>query len=1145
MTMAVGVRQRIVEKLRSRVVDDATGAREPVLQRYTGYTPGARFWLGKLVPESRVLAATQSRQAAERFQPASHGFSFRVATLPVRLDLTANLCVWVALHPTLAEQQQGVGIDDDEEQDDEAEDGGSGNGNGNGANGEAGPPARGAQTHVGGRRAANRGIRVARVRMKVPVRDVRCSIEIDDLGERTLGNSEFDAAIRAALATLPPGTEPLRVLRRGGRLPREADLRDHASWANYVSTNMAGPAMPTWRAEIDIDVSGPEGGPFEVTTVITNRSPDVREQFIDRDRTQSFPSKGVDPLLYEVELECTPSVLVVPYELEQIPDSYRYDRRVPSLGVNTAVDVSGTTLRSAFAAIAITDRVHPGGGEGAIIDTSFSTLMSDPVPALESMLADARAWTQANWGPESLDRMTSEGHWSADTRRRADEDASEVREELAWVQAGIDHLRGDAALLESFKLMNRTMERVANDRYDAWRPFQIAFITGCLGGVCDPASAPDVDILWFATGGGKTEAYLGLNIIALFYERFRGRTGGAQTWARFPLRLLSLQQTQRVAESVLLAEIIRRRDPRLRDGEPFGVGYFVGEGNTPNKIYLPNDRFYKGWDPFNDANCETCRVLETCPACRSEAPPRVFFDRGSHTMVHECTNPTCELAGRLPVYVVDDDVYRWAPPVIVGTVDKLAQIGQQANFRILLGKALSRCPTHGYSASPDFCSRFGCQVVLQPVPHGFKGLNLEIQDELHLLNESLGALDGNYETLFQAIARDSGIPAIRIIAATATIEGFREQADHLYRRATRRFPMPGPTRAESFWAIERSGDPLRMYVAMLPRGTTMLNAAFAVTESHWQFVTEGLSDPAGFAVNVLGLPVSDAATIAADLGDIYEVMVTYALRKQDLERYAKDVQESSTVCASEANYDSITGDVGDIRGVLSRLEHPPEESSERIRVLGATSAISHGVDIDRLNVMTVMGMPKQTAEFIQATSRVGRKYPATVFALVNPMRVRDVSHFRYFQKYAEYLDRLVEAVPVNRESLPVLKRVLPGGLMALLLQVEEPRWLHPNGRTPSPRRDRLRQVKGFVDALDANFLTEAEMVERLLNAFAVDGTDPRFGQHVRAVEEFVTRNVTHFRLQRGSNKSLPDELDPPPPNSLRDVETPIDIIGER
>jgi hypothetical protein len=510
-------------------------------------------------------------------------------------------------------------------------------------------------------------------------------------------------------------------------------------------------------------------------------------------------------------------------------------------------------------------------------------------------------------------------------------------------------------------------------------------------------------------------------------------------------------------------------------------------------------------------------------------------------MVHECVNGDCAFAGeRLPVYVIDDDIYRWAPSVIVGTVDKLAQIGQQAGFRILLGKALARCPKHGYSERLDQCRLFGCRERLLPVARGFGGINFEIQDELHLLTESLGALDGNYETLFQAIARESGIPDIRIIGATATIEGYEKQSEHLYQRQPRRFPIPGPSKDASFWAFERAEDPLRTYVGLLPRGFTMLNAAFYITQSHWHFIEVGLANPAAFARDVLGLGAAQAADVERDLRDIYEVMVTYALRKEDLERYAKDVAEDPDICPDPANYESITGDV------LNRLEHPSANPDERVRVLGATSAISHGVDVDRLNVMTVLGMPKQTAEFIQSTARVGRKYPAVVFSLINPMRQRDVSHFRYFRKYAEYLDRLVEPVPVNRESLPVLKRVLPGGLMALLLQVDEPEWLYPGGGMPPRgiRRDRLWKVVELARAIDANFLTIPTMVERLMQAFAVDSMQPRFAQHREAVREFVERNFLSFRAQRGSGRSTIEVIDPPVPRSMRDVETQIEIIGE-
>lgn len=1148
MTAPVEIRQRIMSGLRSRVISDAVGAVELPFQRYSGHLPEARFWLGKLVPESRVLIATRSRDALERFQPAAHGFTFRVPALPVELRLRVSFALWLSLHPTFEEQQAGAGLEGDPaEYEDEIEAQGDRD-NDRHLQRRENPGLRPPRPRRGDRhrQVAVRGIPLARVRMKVPIQEVQFALNVDAVGERTAGGQEIDRAIQEAIRRLPATAQAFRPRRRGGVLPREGDLRDRAAWASYASHELSEPAIPHWTVAVDVETMQVEADLFELTVLLTNRSPDIDQQFVDRDRTQNYPSKVVDPLIYEAQLSCEPSLTVIPYQLDQIPDSYRYDRNVHSLGMNTAVEVVGSEIRTAFAAIAQTNRIHPRTrtDSGQRIDTSFAALANDPIPAIESMLIEAGRWTEQHWGPRALNEMAVAGEWLPDTRERAEADATEVRQELNWLNRGLDLLRADPQLLRAFKLMNRTMEKVARERYHEWYPFQLAFIIGCLEGVREPAAAPLVDILWFSTGGGKTEAYLGLNVLALFYERLRGRTGGAQTWARFPLRLLSLQQTQRIAESILLAESIRKRELDLRDGEPFGVGYFVGADNTPNKISLPNDRFFQGWDPNLAANCESCRVLEICPVCRISRP-RVFFDVGSHTMVHECTNDACELAGRLPVYVVDDDIYRWAPSVIVGTVDKLAQIGQQANFRVLLGQALSRCPVHGYSASPEWCARFGCQTVLQPVPVGFRGMNFEIQDELHLLNESLGALDGNYETLFQAIARENGIPSIRIIAATATIEGYKAQADHLYRRGTRRFPMPGPTRTESFWAVEKAGDPLRMYVATLARGTTMLNAAFFVTESHWKFVEEARRDPDRFTTQTLGLLPADAGAVLADLSDYYEVMVTYALRKLELERYAKDISESPLVCPSPTNYDSITGDVSDIRSVLARLEAPPAPSEERIRVLGATSAISHGVDINRLNVMTVMGMPKQTAEFIQATARVGRKEPAIVFALVNPMRIRDVSNFRYFQKYAEYLDRLLEAVPVNRESLPVLKRVLPGGLMALLLQVEEQRWLYPNGRPLRPRRTRLREITGFVNALDENFLTEPDIVRRLLEAFDVDPTDPRFAQHVAATEDFVNRNVTKLRLQQGSNRAVPDELEPTPPNSLRDVESQMDIVGEK
>jgi hypothetical protein len=231
--------------------------------------------------------------------------------------------------------------------------------------------------------------------------------------------------------------------------------------------------------------------------------------------------------------------------------------------------------------------------------------------------------------------------------------------------------------------------------------------------------------------------------------------------------------------------------------------------------------------------------------------------------------------------------------------------------------------------------------------------------------------------------------------------------------------------------------------------------------------------------------------VSVPAGEVhYDVLVAYAQRKQDLEAYAKDIKDDPELCEEEGQYDQVTGDVDffDVSGILSRLENPESVRNERLRVLGATSAISHGVDVSRLNVMMIMGLPKQTAEFIQATARVGRTFPGLVFSLADSARQREASHFRYFQKYIQYMDRFVEPVPVNRDSLQVLKRVLPGGFMAYLLQVIEPQWLLGNGRTARPS---VRKAGGVAGAIDEGYLDKDATFDWLCNAFGIDPTDGR------------------------------------------------------
>lgn len=1100
-------KQKIVTALIRRAIADATGESIPPLQRYRGMDPAGRFWLGVLASEEEIdPAALHSEE--DPFRPAAQGFSFKVSELPQQLDVELQFAVWVAVHPTLEEQRAMLA--------DRAVDAGT-----------------------------DDKVNLERVRMKVPIGPVRFSVTVDerdaDASEPLhCGRQEITTAIRDALRSLPGGTVLHRPLRSpGGERPRESDLKD-GSWEAWERENLADPVHPEWLAEVDIDVTR-YGDSYELLVTLVNRTPSNDKQYTDKNRTKKFVSWACDTNLYEARLAVSIDSGVTPIVLEQIPENFRYDRFVPALGWNSAVSWDGKSINTEYAAEVYTERIYPRTAEtdpDTGVDVRFSTLIQDPIPALRNLLDRARSWQEQMWSPEFLERLASENQWEPDALDAAKREAEEARMEIEWVETGLKVLEDDPQAIEAFKLMNRTMERAASG-YDSWRPFQIAFILGCLSGLIQPGNDLHVDILWFPTGGGKTEAYLGLNAFYLFYQRLKGYTWGTNTWARFPLRLLSLQQTQRFATSVLHAEIVRRSTPTLSEGEPFGIGYLVGSSNTPNKIYLPGSKYYKGWDP--DEKAETCRVLEFCPGCGER--PIVRFEKADHTLEHLCQTEGCPLEGRLPVYVIDDDIYRRAPSVIVGTVDKVTQISWNSGFRHLLGRAHGYCKVHGLSNRVGRCAIYECDEPLQGVPGRLAGIGLEVLDEMHLLSEELGSLDGNYETLFHAIAEELDLPPIKVIGATATIEGYKEQSAHLFRREPRRFPLPGPEKSESFWAFENPGDPLRTYVALLPRGTTMLNAAFWLTWSHRSFLDEALSDLDEFCTR-LGIPQERKRRVEEYLRELYGILTTYALRRQELTRYRRDITEDQTLVPDHA-WAEITGDVDfwDVREVLNRLSGP--DPDDEVRVLGATSAISHGVDVDRLNVMCVLGMPNQVSEFIQATARVGRTHPGLVFCLINPYRRRDVSQFRYFTKWAEYVDRLVEHVPVNRESLQVLKLVLPGGFMAWLLQVDDPVWLTAGSRRD--RRKSLSRTQGAKDAVNRGFLTEDRVSERLESSFDIPEGDPRFTLHREYIREFSEKIIHDIQAAGGEDKvsDVLTQAGYPVPRSLRDVETTIEIRGER
>ena len=1143
------------------IVDRATGAALPIQTRFAD-EPQARLWLGMLASEQQLMAdASRGNTLSGKMVPPAQGFTFRVATLPVTLDLTVEFAAYLALHPTLDEQRDAV---TGATANTAPASGPTVSSARTSPSGTPPPGASGAPGRPTGGQAAGQGYKLASVWTKVAPNPVSLQVTVDPTTPRRirLGENELAAALRAAVHA-PPGSQPFRPRRPvapAGLLPRDADLFDPVTWDRYAAANLVdlgALVLPELRAAIDVEVvTSGEDGTTEIVVTVVNTTPIAENQLFDG-RT-SYDPATIDTRLYEVQLTAETVARLVPYQLEQVAKSFRYNRNVPAFGhacpveVTTVRDASNQTsrtrLRTAHAATQETARVHPRHeltipGQPAVpIDTTFQTLIDDPVAAVTALVEAHRSWVDYYWSADALNVLQTSLGWDTAARAEADQAAGAARAEVEWVEAGLALLRGDSDVRDAFVLANQTVAAAAAagpTPYSAWHPFQIAWVVGCLPGMVDPNAHREVSIVWFATGGGKSEAYLGLMAATLFYGRLTGTTAGAQVWARFPLRLLALQQTERFAAIVCHAELLRYNDNRIKGGAPFGIGYFVGGTNTPNKLYPVGSRFYRGLDPEDAATADLCRVLENCPVCRQ--PLTVRFDAESWTMQHICSNAGCDMAGILPVWGIDDEIYRHAPSVLVGTVDKLAQLGQSTHFQVLLGRPASRCPEHGFTADPSWCAVFGCNVPRQPIPLGFGHIRLEIADELHLLEESLGALDGMYETLLQAISSALGNNSLQVVGATATIEGYRSQVQHLYQRDARRFPVNGPTVGETFWSTTRHDDPLRRYLGVRPRGITMVTATREVALTHARWLVALQEDPSA-VIAAAGLDPADQdvqVSAAHAWGDLYEVLVAYCLRNEDLTSFTRDpdVQE---LLSSASSLAVINGDAepAHVRAAVRRLIHPPANDEERIKIIAATKAIGHGFDVARLGVMTVMGTPTQAAEIIQASARVGRRWPGLVVNVINPTRDRDASVYRYYADWIRFLDRLVHKVPVNRESLPVLRRVLSGGLMAWLLQVHDRTWL-----TGGPSRKSLGSSVGFAAAVRGGVLHRTLLIENLNRGFGLDPTSVYHQMHRDAVTAWVDQALATLPLRSAGDRRLPELLNPSVPTSLRDVEEPITIYA--
>jgi Lhr-like helicase len=875
-------------------------------------------------------------------------------------------------------------------------------------------------------------------------------------------------------------------------------------------------------ARIDVEVDTGQTGDHELSVSLVNSSPKEHRDF-------------KDTRLYQCELRVE-GLETVPFMLEALEDSFRYDRCIEAYGINCGVRTESGAIVTEDAVTVDRHRPRYWSVDDPMPTMRFMDLAADPIGPAEALLSALRSWGGANWAADVLEHRADAERWSTEMKQQATRAAEEFERECERLAKGIELLKSDEALFRAFTGMNRAMSFSARGKYDSWRPFQLGFLLANLSSVVDKEHEPDVvDVVWFATGGGKTETYLGLLVTAALYDRMTGKVSGITAWSRFPLRMLSLQQTQRFADAIASAEIVRREMGLAGDG--FSLGFFVGQGATPNRI--PENPKPGEPDPDDDRMPGRYQVLEYCPFCH-ERSITMAFDRRSWRLEHRCGNTACVESGKaLPIYVVDEEIYRFLPTVVVGTLDKAASISLQASMRGMVGAPLGVCSKegHGYiyaprSSRPSGCLVPGCRGTRQALPmeEDKYGPSFRLQDELHLLRDSLGAVDSHYEALYDALQDELCGRKPKVLASSATLTGYEKQVDVLYRRAARVFPVPPPRVGGGFWTAD-SESLMRRFVAIAPRGVTI------------EYTVDRLLTELQIAVRDLARdPVSTCADIgidpqfSAELLSLYGTNVVYGNTLRDLEAVMRSMETQGLVPGAGAiNTASLTGktDFSEVREILERLQSPEDSFEERLHIVSASSMMSHGVDVDRLNVMVMLGIPLSAAEFIQATARVGRRFPGLVFVVHKIGRERDAGIFRSFRQFVEQGDRFVEPIPVTRRSRRVLDRTVAGLELARLLVIHE--------GSSGTALTTLRTFRDYVSS--GKFDVDVEL-NALIEAL---GLQSELDEPLRKDLRVWFDELRHNILVPPNDARFLSDLSPsgPPMLSLRDVEKQVPVIGTR
>lgn len=1158
-----------------------------------------------------------------------------------------------------------------------------------------------------------------RLALTLPAGRLRLEADPDALASAvTAYRNQLRAAATASVADWL-GSDTGRLTAWRNVVVRPADVQDEAAYNTFLA---AAQALPINAADVAPDLSQ--------LAVTVERQQDFVDPQVQSYRV-TFDNQAPDVPLRQMLMRChalfgcalrveLPRAAHLPLRLDRVEPSYRFRHflNYPAIGLNCGIDaqVAGETiaLTTTWAPRFVQPRIIPRSADvptqfGRLADRTFrlDELQALPVAYaawVREHVASLRGQVGEGLSPEDaaieIDRLAADERGQSDEAgfiRRGIEllaESQAAAEELAAAPTGPNAatLRLRAAPYEAWLLMNRSFfERDGADAMRGWRLFQLAFVLAHIPTLASRMpefrayynarlDEDTVSLLYFPTGGGKSEAFYGTLLFGLFLDRLRGKDRGVSVLIRYPLRLLTLQQAQRLLRLLVHAELIRRREGA--GTWPFEIGFWVGASNTPNRyaaitadVPLAADADFSDDARLEEGVDEEVAVRErgrryrelrtaydkvpTCPCCGSQTGLRRFEVDGptARRLAIICFNGRCawnQAHGQLsplPFLLTDDTIYARAPAVLLGTVDKLAMLGQDTNTVAkvvgMFGLARWVGPT-GHFDTPrklddlrDGPGTAGYEAVFPAYRNGRRLFHdpfpaLIIQDEAHLLEESLGTFSGLFDTLLENVFQEVDAVAgadlqlarawmgddwgaarmPKVIAATATISDPERQIEVLYQRRALRFPYPGPDIYHSFfaepappppanpdrqqlarelpaWAAPEATSPwMRLYVSLMTNDATHTVTSVHVLGVFHTLISELWSDLIADDTRERAIGRLRAAIGPRRAGDWRRTAIDHCLAENrgedvlavvDLHRIAlayvtnkkggdqiMDALDAAVRLGHQAagvaleHFDSrlISGGVdmkdiqtvmGDAERSFAGREYPALDSL--VRNIVATSAISHGVDVDRFNSMFFAGLPSDIAEYIQASSRVGRTHVGFVMLLPTPQSRRDRYVVETHDIFHRFLERMIAPPAVERWAENAIRRVFASYIQAWAMTKEGVEFIRrpDTGKDLAPQYDFVTRLGADARRNPVEFPDEVGNFILRAAGFEGRGHDhigrPVYEEPYRRMVDRASQDFSNAMRSQATESRLRDywadqtAVFRKPMTSLRDVDEAGMIVG--